>query len=38
MTDYLFFLLLGVAAGAIIASFGLGLLVTHQGSGVINFG
>ncbi|MEQ1701080.1 MAG: ABC transporter, partial [Ilumatobacteraceae bacterium] len=37
MTDYLFFLLLGVGAGAIIAAFGLGLLVTHQGSGVVNF-
>ena len=37
MTDYLYFLLLGSAAGAIIAAFGLGLLVTHQGSGVVNF-
>ena len=37
MTDYLFFLLLGVGAGAIIAAFGLGLLITHQGSGVVNF-
>ena len=37
MTDYLFFLLLGSAAGAIIAAFGLGLLITHQGSGVVNF-
>ena len=37
MTDYLFFLLLGSAAGAIIAGFGLGLLITHQGSGVVNF-
>lgn len=37
MTDYAFFLLLGAAAGAIIASFGLGLLITHEGSGVVNF-
>ena len=37
MTDYLFFMLLGSTAGAIIAGFGLGLLVTHQGSGVVNF-
>ncbi len=37
MTDYLFFLLLGSGAGAIIAAFGLGLLITHQGSGVVNF-
>jgi len=37
VTDYLFFLLLGSAAGAIIAGFGLGLLITHQGSGVVNF-
>ena len=37
MTDYVFFLLLGVGAGAIIAAFGLGLLITHQGSGVVNF-
>ena len=38
MIDYAFFLLLGVAAGAVIAAFGLGLLITHQGSGVVNFG
>lgn len=37
MSDYLFFLLLGSAAGAIIAAFGLGLLITHHGSGVVNF-
>ena len=37
MTDYAFFLLLGAAAGAIIAAFGLGLLITHEGSGVVNF-
>lgn len=37
MSDYVFFLLLGAAAGAIIAGFGLGLLITHQGSGVVNF-
>ena len=37
MTDYLFFLLLGAGAGAIIAALGLGLLITYQGSGVVNF-
>ena len=37
MSDYAFFLLLGSAAGAIIAAFGLGLLITHEGSGVVNF-
>lgn len=37
MTDYLFYLLLGSGAGAIIATFGLGLVVTYQGSGVVNF-
>ncbi len=37
MTDYLFFILLGTGAGAIIAAFGLGLVVTYQGSGVVNF-
>ncbi len=38
MTDYLFFILLGTGAGAIIAAFGLGLVVTYQGSGLVNFG
>lgn len=37
MTDYLFFLLLGSGAAAIMGAFGLGLLITHQGSGVVNF-
>jgi branched-chain amino acid transport system permease protein len=37
MTDYLFYLLLGTGAGAIIAALGLGLLITYQGSGVVNF-
>jgi len=37
MTDYLFFLLLGSGAGAIIAALGLGLVITYQGSGVVNF-
>ncbi|CAB4573172.1 MAG: hypothetical protein F2534_13075 [Actinobacteria bacterium] len=37
MTDYLFYLLLGSAAGAIIAAIGLGLVITYQGSGVVNF-
>ena len=37
MTDYLFYLLLGTGAGAIMAAFGLGLVITFQGSGVVNF-
>ncbi len=37
MTDYIYYLLAGTGAGAIIAAFGLGLLITHQGSGVVNF-
>lgn len=37
MSDYIFFLLLGVGAGAIIAALGLGLVVAHEGSGVVNF-
>ncbi len=37
MTDYLFYLVLGVGAGAIIGSFGLGLVITYQASGVVNF-
>jgi len=37
MTAYLFYLLLGSGAGAIIAAFGLGLVVTYQGSGIVNF-
>ena len=37
MNDYIFFLLLGSAAGSIIAAFGIGLVITHQGSGVVNF-
>ncbi|NND73909.1 MAG: ABC transporter permease [Ilumatobacter sp.] len=37
MTDYLFFVLLGSGSGAIIAAFGVGLVVTHQGTGVVNF-
>ena len=38
MTDYGFYLLLGIGAGAIIAALGLGLVITFQGSGVVNFG
>ena len=38
MSDYVYYLLAGAGAGAIIAAFGLGLLITHQGSGVVNFG
>ena len=37
MTDYLFYLLLGSGAGAIIACFAVGLVVTYQASGVVNF-
>lgn len=37
MSDYLFFVLLGTGAGAIIAALGLGLVITYQGSGVVNF-
>ncbi len=37
MSDYVFYLLLGSGAGAIIAALGLGLVVTYQGSGVVNF-
>ena len=37
MTDYAFYLLLGSGAGAIIAALGLGLVITFQGSGVVNF-
>jgi branched-chain amino acid transport system permease protein len=37
MSDYVFYLLLGVGAGAIIAGLGLGLVVVHEGSGVVNF-
>ena len=37
MTDYLYYLLLGSGAAAVIAAFGLGLVITYQGSGVVNF-
>ncbi len=37
MTDYLFYLLLGSAAGAIIAALGVGMVITYQASGVVNF-
>jgi branched-chain amino acid transport system permease protein len=37
VTDYVYYLLAGTGAGAIIAAFGLGLVITHQGSGVVNF-
>ncbi len=37
MTDYLFYLLLGSAAGGIIAALGLGMVLTYQASGVVNF-
>lgn len=37
MSDYLFYILLGSGAGAIIAALSLGLVITFQGSGVVNF-
>lgn len=37
MTDYLFYVLLSTGAGAVIALLGLGVIVTYQGSGVVNF-
>lgn len=37
MLDYGFYILLGSSAGAIVAALGLGLVVTFQGSGVVNF-
>ena len=37
LTDYAFYLLLGSGAGAIIAALALGLVLTFQGSGVVNF-
>jgi ABC-type branched-subunit amino acid transport system permease subunit len=37
MSDYIYYILLGSGAAAIIASFGLGLVITYQGSGVVNF-
>ena len=37
MTDYLYYLLVGCGAGAIIAVFALGLVITHLGSGIVNF-
>lgn len=37
MSDYAYYLLLGSGAGAIIAGLGFGLVITFQGSGVVNF-
>ncbi len=37
MTDYAFYILLGSGAGAIIVALALGLVITYQGSGVVNF-
>lgn len=37
MNDYLFYLLLGCGAGAIIAGFAMGLVISYQGSGIVNF-
>jgi branched-chain amino acid transport system permease protein len=38
VSDYIYYLLAGCASGAIIAALALGLLITHQGAGVVNFG
>lgn len=37
MTSHATFLLLGLGAGATIAALGLGVVVTHRASGIINF-
>lgn len=36
MSDYLFFALVGAGAAAIIAALAVGLVITYQGSGVVN--
>ena len=36
MSDYAFYFLLGSGAGAIIAGLAFGLVITFQGSGVVN--
>lgn len=37
MTSHLTFLLLGLGVGAVIAALGIGIVVTHRASGVVNF-
>ena len=37
MNEYIGFLVLGSGAGAIIAAFALGLIITQQGAGMVNF-
>ncbi len=37
MADHLTFLLLGLGSGAVIAALAIGLVVTYQASGVVNF-
>ncbi len=37
MSDYIGYLVLGAGAGAIIAAFVLGLLISQQGAGMVNF-
>ncbi len=37
MNDYIGYLVLGAGAGAIIAAFVLGLLISQQGAGMVNF-
>ena len=37
MTSHLTFLFLGLGAGAVIAALGLGIVITHRASGIINF-
>ena len=38
MSTHVTFLLLGLGAGATIAALGLGVVITHRASGIINFG
>jgi len=37
VTSHLTFLFLGLGAGAVIAALGLGIVITHRASGIINF-
>jgi branched-chain amino acid transport system permease protein len=37
VTGHLTFLLLGLGAGSVIAALGIGIVVTHRASGVVNF-
>ena len=37
MSQYLLFFVLGLSVGAVYAALALGIVVTYQGTGVINF-